>query len=649
MMALVDAGSRAAAVGAPAVLAAACRTAVAACGQVAADFAEALLAAVIAIKSANFDEMVLSGSPEATMVASACGITVDSGCDAELSLFTLVAPSVDSSQSEGDGAEGSGGPGESLRMAVVHFVALLVHFDAAGPAAVAPRLRARLDTWAAAAQKDCMLDGSVEKLLEIAVIEVCLGMLLGVLRRGPTAAEGGAEGEVEWVLGTLRAGYAAAPTEKGNVWAYAVAVAARIAANMALMHAAAGNVGGQAYAASALQAVVRTLGTLVGAWSGSTSTDTRHACALAYTIDELLQAGAVYMAAEGEVQEECQQGVFSQHSAKAGAQQLLRESCGVPSALAGVLQMAVNVVPRAATHALQTVRAAGAQMTASATAALTAACLVPSARCTADPASLASQLHAAVAAQLDAADAALPAACTAAEGATAAPPSGTEAGSSSGDLERAIGFAAALANSCRHVQLSAPALAGLQQRLLPWSLTAQAVTHPDLQPLMATVRRAPKLPSLSVAAARALLPEVVAAATHEHWQVRISAVQALQPLWYRCASPHSTHRHSWLLAPFPGKQCSAPPVSSSPTSRSLKPLRLDICLKACMDRSRCKVRGPSAPGGSRGRDRPWGDHIATADAATIRPLTAGAMPQALLCFLRGRLERPRSHRRCKAA
>eukprot|EP00892_Ulva_mutabilis_P011637 jgi/Ulvmu1/8846/UM049_0027.1 len=554
MMALVDAGFRASAAGAPDALPPACRSAVAACGAAGTDFGETLLATLVAIKGANFDQMILSAMSEATMVAGTSGITIDTVCDSDLGLFTLVPPSVDASQGGGDG---DGAPGESIRMTLVHFVAFLVQFDAAGDAAVAPQLRTRLDAWAAAPQKDRMADGSTEKLLEVAVIECCLGVLLGALRRDPASLDvpsspvsGDPKVEdlshgVKWVLGLMSRGYAAAPTEKGNVWAYAFAVSARIAANTSLKHAAEGNVGAYAAATSALTAVMRTLRTLVDTWSGSTSTDIRHVCALAYIIDELLQASAACMVGAAEPREPCCEGGFSQHGTQAGTERLLRSSGGAQAALAEAVQLAVDTIPRAATHALQSVRAAGAQMAASAALALGDACLPPSARDTSDPASLASRLRAALAARLDAADAALPAACAA--DAAAATPAATAPAGDAARLERAIGFAAALANACRRVHLGAPALLSLQLRLVPWALAAQAVTHPDLQPLMGDVRRARKLPPLSVDAARTLLPQVVQAAQHAHWQVRITAVQTLQPLWYRHNFAFSTEHVDMLI------------------------------------------------------------------------------------------------------
>ena len=546
MMALVDASLRAAASGAPAALPEACRSAVTACGRVGPDLGERLLATLIAIKGANLDDLVMSAVSEATMVASTSGITIDTTCDSDLALFTLVPPSVDTSQGGGDGGDsGGGGPGESVRMTLVHFVAFLVQFDGSGDVAVAPRLRTRLDAWAAAPQKDRMQDGSVEKLLEVAVIECCLGMLLGALRRDVPSAEGAEPGDhshgVAWVLERMASGYSAAPTEKGNLWAYAFAVSARIAANMALRHAAAGREGAHAAATSALQQVMSRTRALVDTWGGSTSMDIRHVCTLAYVLDELLQASAACMVAADGPRSTGAPGVFSQAAAVSEAERVVRATRGVAAALAEALQLAVETIPRAATHALQSVRAAGAQMAASAVLALTAACLPPSARDAGDPASLASQLHATLAGRLNAADAALPAAC-ATDPAATAPAAGGEAA----DLERAVGFAAALANSCRHVHLGAPALCGLQLRLIPWALAAQAVTHPDLQPLMGDVRRARKLPPLDVDAARTLLPQAVAAAAHEHWQVRISAVQTLQPLWYQCVVPHST----WTTLPL---------------------------------------------------------------------------------------------------
>lgn len=73
----------------------------------------------------------------------------------------------------------------------------------------------------------------------------------------------------------------------------------------------------------------------------------------------------------------------------------------------------------------------------------------------------------------------------------------------------------------------------LVEELFAWALNAQAVSAVELQPLMADIRRARRLPVLSASAAPGFLARLLTAAQSPQWKVRSAAVLGLQPFWHR--------------------------------------------------------------------------------------------------------------------
>lgn len=76
----------------------------------------------------------------------------------------------------------------------------------------------------------------------------------------------------------------------------------------------------------------------------------------------------------------------------------------------------------------------------------------------------------------------------------------------------------------------------LIEELFTWALDAQAVSAVELQALMVDIKRARRLPVLSIIAAPGFLARLLAAANSTQWKVRMAAVLALQPFWHRCCS-----------------------------------------------------------------------------------------------------------------
>jgi hypothetical protein len=64
-------------------------------------------------------------------------------------------------------------------------------------------------------------------------------------------------------------------------------------------------------------------------------------------------------------------------------------------------------------------------------------------------------------------------------------------------------------------------------------LTLQGVNSPDLQCMIVYIRQIFHAPLVPLEAAPQILERALAAASSNHWQVRMAAIIALQPFWHR--------------------------------------------------------------------------------------------------------------------
>lgn len=234
------------------------------------------------------------------------------------------------------------------------------------------QLKGPLEAWAASEQKDRLQDGSVEKALEVVVIEVCLGMIKAATlghanpqSPSPSALQASMDAaaeisrtqkRVKWVLGILTAGYSTAATEKAPLWSSAIATSARVCANEVLSADRNCNKRMHDNACAALSCVLSCIETLTATWTGSNASDLRHASLSAFLIDHLTQVEISRLS--GRVLEPSE---WSSSTSPATGDDAI-DHMHVRGALLKSLEASVDLVSACSTHALQSVRSLGARV-----------------------------------------------------------------------------------------------------------------------------------------------------------------------------------------------------------------------------------------------------------------------------------------------
>ena len=299
---------------------------------------------LLEMKNTSMLDLVMADSgPEAMIMISGVAGPVEDHCDENCSMFIFNQPGLDASE---------GGADEELGMAqsaspswtAVQFICGLVQYGPEGRQGatfsgddlededsdpeyeagedvelipVELQLKEVLQGWAASEHKNRLADGSSAKLLEVVVIEICLGLIAGAVRgkisvssedsdedteeadvtdiesdddMAETEVTADNPGDITWILDVLSVGYTAAEMKKGNLWACAFASAARMAANAVVMHEQEDNMEMQVVATEALNQIVNAAHKLTRSWKGTQPYDLRHVSLLSYLIDNILQA-----------------------------------------------------------------------------------------------------------------------------------------------------------------------------------------------------------------------------------------------------------------------------------------------------------------------------------------------------------------------
>lgn len=404
-----------------------------------------ILQTLLAMKDTSMIDLVMADSgPEAMIMVSGVSGPVEDHCDEDCGMFMFNQPGLDASQGDG---EDDGGMSQSASPSwtAIQFVCGLVRYgperqekaaftDAEDEEAglkqledshtdesedldpefnpeevslmpIEFQLREVLQEWASSEHKDLLADGSAAKMLEVVVIEICLGLIsgavLGKIHVSTTDSEedednsqgqeddsadedmAGSDSndvvptDISWILEILSAGYETAEMSKGNLWASAFASAARITANAVIVHEENGDAEMQVAASEALTSIVKMAEKLTSSWKGTQPNDTRHVSLMTYMIDNIVQAEVLRKS--GQVLEGVKaaprspeqllttpptpEAMASINSARAGTSVDAKRSQDVLSeALFTIMDVSVTLVAAAARHSRQAVRATGAAL-----------------------------------------------------------------------------------------------------------------------------------------------------------------------------------------------------------------------------------------------------------------------------------------------
>lgn len=125
--------------------------------------------------------------------------------------------------------------------------------------------------------------------MEYTVVEICIAAMASGAAFIPRDAGSPTRWRL-WVQHVLQESYSSAPLDRCAVVAYAIARALRSLGNEAVGALQVAPEAGLQDVQGALTAATDEVCRLVGAWSGSSSSDTKHAHMLVYAVDLLMQA-----------------------------------------------------------------------------------------------------------------------------------------------------------------------------------------------------------------------------------------------------------------------------------------------------------------------------------------------------------------------
>lgn len=128
--------------------------------------------------------------------------------------------------------------------------------------------------------------------MEYTVVEICMAAMCSgaaFVQSGP----GGMTPWLAWVQQVLQESYSGAPQDRCAVVAYAIARAVRVIGNEAVGTLQYTPEAALADAGVVLTTVTEEVCRLVGAWSGKSASDTKHAQMLVYSVDLMMQVRRV--------------------------------------------------------------------------------------------------------------------------------------------------------------------------------------------------------------------------------------------------------------------------------------------------------------------------------------------------------------------
>lgn len=368
-----------------------------------------------------------------------------------------------------------------------------------------------LDHWVHSDRKDVMQDGSTEPLLQVIVVEVCLGLLSAYVK-GPVTHQDSlheiqngtcmeVSNRIRKVLAVLQAGFASSTSaDKFGMWSWAIAAAVRICANACIEHAKSGGGDLLRESCGALLEVLDLPVSLLSSWSGANMSDAKHIIVQAYSLDQLLQAFSTVDS--GSVLDDrshlyALKASKTRNYSSACSDALLQKARSVIHvAVTRAMDQSAIVVERSVDHQIQAVRQRGALLAANVLD-LQASGPIHSDKNTRNitvqdkisqnstgfshmSASTGQHMHDLMYRVLQRSSIAI----------SRASQSGLTSNDESSALrnpavesrdEGVVGFTAAFAVEARRLQLEGGALADILEELIRWSLEAQAVSSPELQ------------------------------------------------------------------------------------------------------------------------------------------------------------------------
>eukprot|EP00892_Ulva_mutabilis_P003225 jgi/Ulvmu1/12903/UM098_0091.1 len=351
---------------------------------------------------------------------------------------------------------------------------------------------------------------ALEASMEYTVVEICIAAMCSGAAFAP-CGPGGTTPWLAWVQQVLQESYSGAPQDRCAVVAYAVARTVRFIGNEAVGTLQYAPEVAVADVEGVLNTVTEEVCRLVGAWSGNSASDTKHAQMLVYAVDLLMQ-------------------LQSERPSPIGA-----------ASLQSLLSCCRTIVPGSASHPLQTVRLAASTLILVYLGAIRSSMPLmenPEAdRARKD--SLSGEALQSVTETYASAQRALEAAR-----ASHGPGNGSamdtdvlEGGAAEVEQwESSIGYAAGLTSTLTMCTFLTPMLHDVALVALPWVIDVQSLQHAQLQGLTLTIRRVIVLLK-NFTFEKADVQRVVAIVLHAlelpAWQARGSALSFMQSLWFR--------------------------------------------------------------------------------------------------------------------